>query len=679
MRRRQPLDSVRVVVAPKAVHDLEPGVPGLASGLQHRLIACVLLPGHESIFARTHLLFSPHNWPRRALIAHRLPFKGRTALASSLFGARRFTALNGTAVIIGVVAGIAAVGFRWLIDFVENLAFRGEISAPSTEETGFLTTTWGVWVFLVPLFGGIFIGIVRLLFPDLRRQGIAEVIAAVQARSGIIKGRTAWGHAVLSAITVGTGGSTGREGPIGYIGAALGSSFGRRLGFKPRDIKVLLGCGTAAGIAATFNAPLGGVLFAMELILPEFSTHAFIPVVAATVIGVTVAHSFLGDSPAFHIPTDGFVLVTPYELLFYMILGLVCGLGGVMFIRMMGWAAKAGEEWAIPVWQKPAVGGLFVGLLGLLVFQATSHFGILGGFGAYHIYGTGYGTVNAILSDNPAMLVAPLLGLLIVAKPLASSITIGSGGGGGVFSASLMQGAFYGALLGLVVQHFFPGHVAGPAAYALVGMGAFYAATGRATLTTIVLMSELTQGYAIVLPLMFAAVTADAVSVGLSKDSIYTVRLRQRGIVYEHDRVQSPLDSLTVGEIMTDEVDCLVGDLTVREAFEEMLNVGHTGYPVVDGEGRLLGVVTRRDLSKAIHEDKASELLSDVISGLLITVFPEEHMHRARDLIFEEDIGRLIVVDPHDRRRLLGIVTRSDLLRAEAERDIDSTSVWQNP
>lgn len=580
---------------------------------------------------------------------------------------------------IGVLAGIAAVGFRSLIDFVENLAFRGTLSSSPNGDGGFLTTTWGFWVFLVPFFGGILIGVIRLIFPDLRRQGIAEVMAAVQARSGIIKGRTAWGHAVLSAITVGTGGSTGREGPIGYIGAALGSSFGRRLGFKPRDIKVLLGCGTAAGIAATFNAPLGGVLFAMELILPEFSTHAFIPVVAATVVGVTVAHSFLGDSPAFFIPTDGFVLVTPWELLFYLALGVLCGLGGVVFIRMMGWAANAGEQWNIPFWQKPAVGGLLVGVLGLAVFQATSHFGLLGGFGAYHIYGTGYGTINGILSNNPAVLVAPLLGLLIVAKPLASSITIGSGGGGGVFSASLMQGAFYGALLGLVVGHFFPGLVAGPAAYALVGMGAFYAATGRATLTTIVLMSELTQGYAIVLPLMFAAVTADAVSVGLSRDSIYTVRLTQRGILYEHDRVQSPLDSMTVGEVMTPSVDCLVGDLSVREAFQEMLEVGHTGYPVVDAEGRLLGVVTRRDLSKAIHEEKADMRLADVVSGLLITVFAQERLHKARDLIFEEDIGRLLVVDPLDRRRLLGIVTRSDLLRAEAQRDIDSTGAWQNP
>lgn len=589
---------------------------------------------------------------------------------------RRFTALNGAALFIGVLAGLAAVVFRGMTSFVENLAFRGDVAVDLHHDQGFLTSIWGVMVFLVPVLGGVVVGFIRLIFPESRRQGIAEVMAAVQARSGIIRGRSAWGHAIISAVTVGTGGSTGREGPIGYIGAALGSSFGRRMGFKPRDIKVLLGCGTAAGIAATFNAPLGGVLFAMELILPEFSTHAFIPVVAATVVGVTVAHAFLGDNPTFIIPTDAFVLVSPWELFFYLVLGVACGLGGVVFIRMTRWAAQRGEELRIPFWQKPAVGGLFVGVMGLAVFEATRRSGLLGGFGAYHVYGTGYGTVNHILLGDPVVLVAPLLLLLIVAKPIASSITIGSGGGGGLFSASLMQGALYGALVGILVGELWPGLTAHTSAYALVGMGAFYAATGRATLTTIVLLSELTQGYDIVLPLMFAAVTADAVSVGLSRDSIYTARLTQRGILYEHDRVQSPLDFTLVGEVMSRKVDTLGGDLTVGEAFDRMLDLGHTGFPVVDADGGLLGVVTRRDLSKALHEGKADLRLRDVVSGLLITVFPEERLHRARDRIFEEDIGRLLVVDPQDRRRLLGIITRSDLLRAEASHDVEHEDAW---
>ncbi len=586
---------------------------------------------------------------------------------------RRFTALNGTALIIGLIAGVAAVLFRFFISFIENLAFRGEVAA-TAQETGYIVSTWGALVFLVPGIGGLIVGLLRQFIPGLQRQGIAEVMAAVQARGGIIKGRTAWGHAVVSAVTVGTGGSTGREGPIGYIGAALGSSIGRRLGFRARDIKVLLGAGTAAGIAATFNAPLGGVLFAMELILPEFSTHAFIPVVIATVVSVTVGHFFLEDQPSFFIPQD-FELASAFELGNYLLLGLLCGIGGVGFIKMLGAASDRGESLKLPTWLKPTLGGLIVGVLGLGVFYVSAQ-AFLGGDGQYHIFGTGYGTVSAILAGNQLVLVVPLLMLLIVAKPLASSITIGSGGGGGVFSASLMQGALYGALFGIIAQEISPFPVGPVSAYALVGMAAFYSATGRATLTTIVLLMELTGSRTIILPLMFAAVTADAVSVGLSKDSIYTIRLSKRGIIFDHDRTQSPLDQVLVGKVMSTKVDTLAGTMTVGQAFDQMLDVGHTGYPVVDEEGWLLGVVTRRDLSKHIHEGKGEMRLSEVVSGLLITAYAHERLFMARDRMFDQDIGRLIVVDPRERRRLVGILTRSDILRAEAERDVEHTDAW---
>lgn len=586
---------------------------------------------------------------------------------------RRFSALNGTAVLIGLLAGLAAVVFRGAINFVEELAFRGNFEWDPGEDTAFLTSPWGLAVILVPVAGGLIIGAVRYFFPETRRQGISEVMAAVQARGGIIRGRTAWGHAFISAVTLGTGGSSGREGPIGYVGAALGSSFGRRFGFRQRDIKVLLGCGTAAGIAATFNAPLGGVLFAMELILPEFSTHAFIPVVIATVVGVTVGQFFLGNQPSFLVPE--FEFVSPWELSFYLILGVLCGLGGVLFIRTLEKAQATSDRLPMPYWAKPAFGGLLVGLLGLLMLN-LSGLDAFGGTGQYHIFGTGYPTVNAILQGNAGVLSLSLLLALIIVKPLASSITLGSGGGGGVFSASLFQGALYGGLLGLVVNAFAPGVTAPASAYALVGMGAFYAAAGRATLTTIVLLTELTDGYAIVLPIMFAAVTADAVSVGLSRDSIYSVRLEKKGIHFEHDRTVSPLDTIQVREVMCCDVDCLPEDMEVGEAFNRMIDMGHNGFPVVDDKGRLSGVVTRRDISRHMHEGRGTEELGAIVSGLLITTFPEEYLHRARDRIFEQDIGRLLVVDPKDRRTLLGIVTRSDILRAEAEKDVEHTDMW---
>ncbi len=573
---------------------------------------------------------------------------------------RRFLALNGAAILLGAAVGLAAVGFRLLIDLIQNVSFSGDFTATPGEENRFIVSQWGWLVILVPALGGLAVGIIRKTWPETRQQGVAEVMAAVQARGGILRGRSSWGHALISAITVGTGGSTGREGPIGYIGASVGSSLARRLGFRPRDIKVLLGAGFATGIGATFNAPLGGVLLALELVLPEFSAHAFIPVVLASVVGVAVSQIILGDEATFTTPE--FVLESLWELPVYLLLGVLCGLGGVAFIRTMGWSQKMWAGLPLTDWLKPTLGGLAVGIMGLAVFEWN---------GQYHLFGTGYATVSALLVGDGFVLAIPVLLVLIILKPLATATTIGSGGGGGVFSASLFVGALYGGFVGLLAEQFAPGFTAPAVSYALVGMGAFYAATARATLTAIVIMTELVNDYTMLLPLMLCAITADAVSIALSRESIYTVRLTQKGILYDHDRVASPLDFVQVKDVMTKDVHVLDGGLTVGEAFARMLDIGHTGYPVLDGEGKLAGIVTRRDLSKQLHAGRGDEKLKDIVSGLCITCTPDEVLHRARDRIFQQDIGRLIVVDPEDRRRMVGILTRSDLLRAEAEKDVE--------
>lgn len=573
---------------------------------------------------------------------------------------RRFLVVNGAALVAGALVGLAAVVFRLGIDLIQNMAFTGSWVADAREDSEMLVSTWGWAVLFVPFAGGLLVGLIRKAWPESRQRGVAEVMAAVQARSGQLRARSSWGHAIISAITVGTGGSTGREGPIAYIGAALGSSVGRRFGFTPRDLKVLLGCGFATGIAATFNAPLGGVLLALELIVPEFSAHAFIPLVLATVAGVTVAHAFLGNEATFFLP--GFTYNGPWELALYLLLGVLCGLGGVGFIRAMGFSQVWWGRLPIIDWLKPALGGLVVGVLGLALFEAT---------GNYHIFGTGYGTVSAILRGDTAILAVGLLLTLAVVKPLATATTIGSGGGGGVFSASLFVGAAYGGVVGLAFDALFPAAGLDPVSFALVGMGAFYAATARATLTAIVIMAELTDDYSILLPLMLCAVVADSVSIALSKESIYTVRLLQSGILYDHDKVASPLDFLQVKDVMTTQVDTLPGTMKVKDAYATILEYGHTGYPIVDEAGKLAGIVTRRDLSRHLADGKGEEPLAGVVPGLCITAFPEEMLHRARDRIFQQEIGRLIVVDPNDHRSIKGILTRSDLLRAEAERDVE--------
>ncbi|HUR62183.1 MAG TPA: chloride channel protein [Candidatus Thermoplasmatota archaeon] len=579
----------------------------------------------------------------------------------------RFTALNGAALVVGAVAGLAAVALRWLIDLVQNLAFSGVVGASPREENQFLTSRWGYLVLLVPALGGLLVGVIRKHWAETRQFGVTEVMAAVQAKGGILRGRTSWGHGIISAITVGTGGSTGREGPIGYIGAALGSSLGRRVGLSARDIKILLGCGFSSGIAASFSAPLGGVLMALELVLPEFSTHAFIPLVASTVVGVTIGHIFLADKATFAIP--GFTLNSSSELLAFAALGLVCGFAAVAFIRLVTWSYNAWTAMRMSETLKPALGGLLVGLIGLTLLVT---------FGQYHVFGTGYATVSAVLRQPAATFwhLVPLLLVLVLAKPVATAVTVGSGGGGGMFSVSLFQGALWGGLVGLAAQAAWPHAGIDPASYALVGMGAFYAASTRATLTAIVILTELTRNYLLILPLMLAAVIADAVSVALSRESLYTIKLTQKGIHYEHDRVQSPLDYIQVKDVMSHKVETLTTTMTVGEAFNRMMDLGHTGYPVVDAEGKLAGILTRRDLSRHMQAGKGTQPLADVVSGLCITAFPDEMLYRARDRIYQQDIGRLIVVDPNDRKKVTGILTRSDLLRAEAARDVEHGDPW---
>ncbi|MHB1261463.1 MAG: chloride channel protein, partial [Thermoplasmatota archaeon] len=379
-----------------------------------------------------------------------------------------------------------------------------------------------------------------------------------------------------------------------------------------------------------------------------------------------VEQLFFGGEATFDV--GSFAMGSPWELLLYLLLGVLCGVGGVGFIRAMAASQRWWERLGVVDWVKPALGGLAVGLLGLLMYEA---------FGHYHLYGTGYATLSAILTEDPLVFTLGLMLVLAVLKPFATAITIGSGGGGGVFSAGLFTGGAYGGALGLAVDALFPDLGIHPASYALVGMAAFYAATARATLTAIIILAELVDDYSILVPTMLCAVTADAVSIALSKESIYTVRLSQSGILYDHDKVASPLDFLQVKDVMTSQVDTLPVSMTVSEAYTAVQDHGHTGYPIVDGDGKLAGIVTRRDLARHMQAGKGAEILGTVVPGLCITAYPDEMLHKARDRIFQQEIGRLIVVDKDERRTILGILTRSDLLRAEAERDVEHQDFFE--
>ncbi|MGB6001883.1 MAG: chloride channel protein, partial [Thermoanaerobaculia bacterium] len=409
------------------------------------------------------------------------------------------------AVVIGSLGGLGAVGFRYLIKVVQRWAWGSW-----NFDLGVMISHPWSWRILTPAIGGLIIGpIVYFLAREAKGHGVPEVMEAVVLRSGFIRARLVVVKSITSAICIGTGGSVGREGPIVQIGSALGSSIGQWLRISGRRLRTLVGCGAAAGIAATFNAPLAGALFAVEVILGDFGVSQFSPIVISSVMATVVSRHFLGDFPAFVVPT--YQMVSAWELLLYLALGLVAGVVALVFIRLLYGFEDLMESLPIRPWLLPALGGFLVGALGLLYPQ---------------VLGVGYESINQALTGAYPL---ALLAALAFAKLVATSLTLGSGGSGGIFAPSLFLGAMVGGFLGELAHLSFPDITAASGAYALVGMGAVVAGTTHAPITAILIIFELTSDYKLIVPLMASCIIASLVSTRFSKESIYTMKLARRG------------------------------------------------------------------------------------------------------------------------------------------------------
>lgn len=542
---------------------------------------------------------------------------------------------------MGTAAGFAAVAFHALIPFIQNAAYFGTLSSASSS---LLDRPFTWWVVLVPAAGGLAAGILtHFVASEARGHGVPVVMEATAMHDGRIRARVMGVQALASGITIGTGGSAGREGPIVQIGASGGSTLARLFRLPPYMTKILVACGAAGGIAATFNTPIGGVLFAIEVVLLELKTRSFIPLVVASVFATIVSRLFLGRRPAFDVPPYAFQ--HPVELLFYLLLGVCAGLVAVFFINTLYRLEDWFEGSRIPVVIRPALGGLAVGALAL---------------GLPQILGVGYDTVSAILQQHYA---GPLLIGLVAAKIVAVSLTLGSGGSGGVFAPSLFLGASLGGAFGALMHQLAPSVTASPGAYALVGMAAVFAGTSRATLTAIIILFEMTQDYQIILPLMFGCVVSDLVAYTVEPDSIYTRKLRLRGIHIVQDLEPDALARIRVTDVMTREYETVLETDTVKTVFDRLLAAGRRALPVVDAHQQLAGIVTHLDVSRAFQEGREDEVVSAIAHRELVTAWPDQ---RLRDVIGEfTEFGQLPVVDRLNPRQLLGVLTRADLLKAQ--------------
>ena len=431
-----------------------------------------------------------------------------------------------TALFVGVTTGVGAVAFRYLIRGVEWVGYDW---IPS------ITSSWGMtYVVLVPTVGGLLVGLLVYFFArEAKGHGVPEVMEAVALKGGRIRPIVAAIKSLASSICIGSGGSVGREGPIVQIGAALGSSVGQALRLSDDRVRNLVACGAAGGIAATFNAPIAGVIFALEIILHSFSMRYFSTVVISAVSASVIGQAVFGDVPAFPLPMQ-YHTESVWEFGLYPILGILAALTGVVFIHSLYWSEDLFARLKrVPEWVQPAIGGALLGGLALAYPFVTGP----AWSRSPQIFNVGYDVIEGALLNQ---LVLGAVVTLLVLKLIATCLTLGSGGSGGIFAPSLFMGAMLGTAFGLAANMAFPETTAPPGAYALVGMAAVFAASAQAPITAILILFELTGDYRIILPLMLTVVVATLLARRMLKgESIYTLKLTRRGVRLEQGRVRS--------------------------------------------------------------------------------------------------------------------------------------------
>jgi CIC family chloride channel protein len=554
------------------------------------------------------------------------------------------------AVVVGLLGGFGALLFKRLIFSLQALFWATRDMAPDS----LLSVAWYRRL-VMPAVGGAIVGPLIYFFArEARGHGVPEVMIAVITRNSVIRPIGVVVKSLASAISIASGGSVGREGPIVQIGAAIASTTGQLLRLHPVRLKTLVGCGVSAGIAATFNAPMAGTLFALELIVADFGLSAFTPILVSAVAATAVTRHFHGNITEFTLPL--FVMVSHWEFALYLVLGLVAGLVGFVFSRSIYIADDLFGRTKIPQWIRPASGGLIVGVVAIVY---------------PHIMGVGYDTIRVLFDGQLALRV---MLLLVALKIAGTAITIGSGGSGGVFAPSLFIGAMLGGAFGTIANHFFPDMTASTGAYALVGMAAVNAASTLAPLSAIIILIELTNEYAILMPLMFTVVMATFVSRKFGRESIYTEKLRRRGIQAHHGEDLNILRAIAVKDVLRhDEAsisETAPFDALVRLALKTARNVIFT----LDAQSRLTGVISLQDLKHVLsNPDELKHAYHIVDFRAAVTpVLVTQSLDAVVGRFAETALDRLPVADGEGR--LVGSVIMSDIMR-QYNREVASRNI----
>ena len=558
-------------------------------------------------------------------------------------GGNEHVLLSIVAVLIGLMVGYGAILFRLLIEMFQFF-FMGN----GGEGVVAIVESLPWWqVLLIPAVGGLIVGpLVHFVFPGSRGHGVPEVIASVALHGGKMPLRDGLGKMLACSLSIGSGGSVGREGPVVHLGATLASVFGRSLHLSTRHMRTMVGCGAAAGVAASFNAPIAGVMFALEVILADYGLATFSPIVLSSVIATVIARMHLGDFPAFDVPH--YTLVSVWEIPPYVLLGVLCGLTGILFMYTLFKSEDLIAKVPIPRYLKPFFGGFVLGGVALVFPQ---------------VMGVGYDTMNQALLGE---MLGPLMLGLILVKIFATSITLGSGFSGGVFTPSLFLGAMVGGGFGTYVHALVPELSAGSGAYALVGMGAMAASVLGAPMASILILFELTGDYRIMLALMVSSIVATLLINQVYRDSVYTRVLRRHNINLFAGRESGLLSHISVASIMRRNCERVSDTMTVREFRKKISQSKDENYLVVDAQGKLTGIVSFQDVRGVAFEEDLEmlALVRDIATKELVTVTPDQNLYDAFRRMGSNNVEQLPVVSAQNPHKVVGVITDHDVVRA---------------
>lgn len=545
------------------------------------------------------------------------------------------------AAFIGAFAGLGAYVLNLLVNAVHFSLFNKlhNLAQPAWVSFSVLA--------LLPAIGGLIVGLIIHLFSrESRGHGVPSVIESIANRGGYIRPRVTFITSLTAGTTIGSGGSAGKEGPIVQIGAALGSTVGQLFNVSSERLKVLVGAGAGAGLAAVFNAPVTGVLFALEVLLADFSINAFTPIIFATVISTTISHYLIGSSPVLMMPV--YYLESFYEYPIYLLMGVIGGFVAVFFTRIL----YASEDFFnrfknMPDYVKPAIGGLLMGILALKFPE---------------LYGFDDQAIHRTLLERTEVWI---LFLLMLFKIFATSLSLGSGGSGGLFTPSLFIGATFGAFFGGLMNLLFPNITGSPGAYALVGMGIMIAGTTHATISALMLIFEITSNYQIILPLMLGTIIATITSRLIMRENIYTMKIALSGEYIFKGRNMTLLQSIPIRQHIRTDYEKVPENTPFAKILQLMRESDHSTFPVLNRRNRLLGTVSLQEIRAYMFDEELYPLLiaKDIAKEEPITIHPDQSLADVLRLFDLTDAEMLPVTERRSPKKLAGVIYRDELMR----------------